>query len=346
MRNIQPDMKRIGIVGATGYTGEELLRVLSRHPHIEVAFASEIESGKPLKQFFPNIVKFGELVLCSTQDAIEQQVDLVFLCLPAIESAKVAKSFFDRNVKVIDLGADFRFDESEEYKKWYDIDHPVPDLLRSATYGLPEWNRQAIRTAQIVGNPGCYPTSVLLAMIPFMRAGLVADHPIIIDAKSGVSGAGKAPTRTTHYIEANENVNAYKPGRVHRHVGEMEQELSKQCGGSIKVIFTPHLVPMSRGLYASIYFKLTRKIEKLYLLNLLTDAYADEPFVHVLQTGLPTTKLTSHSNFCFLGVETVDNSDYAMVFSAIDNLGKGASWQAVQNMNLMLGFPEETGLSV
>ena len=337
-------MKKVGIVGATGYTGEELMRVLTRHPYVELAFASEIEPGQKLGNVFPHLPKFKDLILCSTQNAINQQVDLVFLCLPAGESATLAKVFINRKVKVIDLGADFRFNDPLEYKRWYGIDHPEPELLRQAAYGLPEWNRNAIKTSQIVGNPGCYPTSVLLPLIPLLRKGIIADSQIFVDAKSGVSGAGKLPNQNTHFVEVNESISAYKVGRVHRHVGEMDQELSKHADREIRVVFTPHLVPMSRGILTSIYCKLKKKLDKKDLLKILNNAYKDELFVRVLNDNLPTTKMVAHSNFCFIGVETVTDSDYAVIFSAIDNLAKGASWQAVQNMNLMLDFPEQMGL--
>jgi len=337
-------MQRVGIIGGTGYTGEELLRVLARHENVELSFASEIEPGQKLKDIFPYLPRFRELALCSTEEAVEQEVDLVFLCLPAGESAKISRLFVDRKVKVIDLGADFRFDDLAEYRHWYDMDHPQPQLLHESTYGLPEWNRDVIKTSQIVGNPGCYPTSVLLAVLPFLRAGIVADSQIIVDAKSGVSGAGKTPSPITHYVESNESLMPYKVGRVHRHVGEMEQELSKQADRPIHVLFTPHLVPMSRGILSSIYFRVKMEIAKSDLLNILNDVYNKEPFVHVLKNGLPATKLAVHSNLCFLGIATIPETDYIVVFSAIDNLGKGASWQAVQNMNVMLDFPETIGL--
>ncbi len=338
-------MKRIGIIGATGYTGEELLRVLARHPQVELAFAtSEQEQGQSLAKVFPHLPKYNKQTFCSAQESLERAADLVFLCTHAGHSAKWGEAFLKNGAKVVDLGADFRFQDPQTYERWYGMPHSHPALLPESVYGLPEWNRAAIKGAKVVGNPGCYPTSALLGILPFVRAGLVAENGIVIDAKSGVSGAGKTPSRTTHYVEVNESLSAYKPGRQHRHVAEIEQELGKQAGRPMQVIFTPHLTPMSRGLFSTIYLRTKKAHSPDELLGVLADAYGKEPFVHVLENDLPTTKMVAHSNYCFLTVLTVPDSDVAIVFSAIDNLGKGASWQAVQNMNLMLGFPEEMGL--
>ncbi len=338
-------MKKIGIIGATGYTGEELLGVLTRHPNVSVAFVtSEQETGTSLANFFPNLPHYKDMVFRSAQEVVDIDVDLVFLCLPPGYSAKWAKQFVEKSVKVIDLGADFRYDDAHTYKQWCGTDHPFPELLEGVVYGLSEWNRHAIKNAQIVSNPGCYPTTVLLALIPLMKAGVVANEPIIIDSKSGVSGAGSSPSKTTHFREIHESFSAYKPGRVHRHVGEMEQELSKHAKSKIQVVFTPHLAPMFRGLFSTIYVRLQSKMDRSDLLNILTDVYVTEPFVMVLDEKLPATKMATHSNFCFLSVATVTDSDVAILFSTIDNLGKGASWQAIQNMNLMLDFPEQEGL--
>ena len=338
-------MKKIGIIGATGYTGEELLRVLTRHSDVSVAFVtSEQETGTSLANFFPHLPHYKDMTFRSAQEAVDIDVDLVFLCLPPGHSAKWAKPFVEKFVKVIDLGADFRYDDAQTYKQWCGIDHPHPELLEGIAYGLPEWNRDKIKKARIVSNPGCYPTTVLLALIPFLKAGVLANEPVLVDSKSGISGAGSSPTKTTHFGEIHESFSAYKPGRVHRHVGEMEQELSKHANKKIQVVFTPHLAPMFRGLFSTIYVRLQSRMEQPYLLHILTDAYANEPFVIVLDEKLPAAKMATHSNYCFLSVTTVTDSDVAILFSTIDNLGKGASWQAVQNMNLMLGFPEQEGL--
>jgi len=338
-------MNKIGIIGATGYTGEELLRVLSRHPEVTVAFVtSEQDTGTSLASFFPHLPYYKNMTFRSAQEAVDMDVDLVFLCLPPGHSAKWAKPFVEKSVKVIDLGADFRYDDAVAYKQWCGMDHPFPELLEGIAYGLPEWNRNRIKNARIVSNPGCYPTTVLLALIPFLKAGVLTNEPIVIDSKSGISGAGASPTKTTHFGEIHESFSAYKPGRIHRHVGEMEQELSKYANRTIQVVFTPHLAPMFRGLYSTIYVHLQSKLDRSDLLKILNEAYANEPFIMVLDEKLPAAKIANHSNFCFLSVATVTDSDVAILFSTIDNLGKGASWQAIQNMNLMLGFPEQQGL--
>jgi N-acetyl-gamma-glutamyl-phosphate reductase len=336
---------QIGILGVTGYTGEELLRLLSRHPFVELAAAtSEQEKGKRLSEIYPFVPVFGDRQISSAEESLSCPMDVVFLCLPAIESAHWAKRFFEKKVRVIDLGADFRFPDAAVYEKWYKTVHPCPELLAQAVYGLTEWHRADIKDAPIIGNPGCYPTATLLGLLPLLKAGWLADEPIIIDAKSGISGAGKTPNKTTHYVEANENVNAYKTGRSHRHVGELDQELSRFSGASRSVIFTPHLVPQSRGLYASIYCKLNGNHSTAELNGVLRNAYAQEPFVKVIHPTLPGTRMAMNSNFCFLAAEAVADTAYAIIFSAIDNLGKGAAGQAVQNMNCMFGFEETTGL--
>jgi len=339
------EKKKIGIVGATGYTGEELLRVLARHSGVQVAFVtSEKEQGKPVSTVFPYLPYYHDLHFINAQQVLTYKVDLVFLCLPAGQSAPLAVDFLKNGIRVIDLGADFRFYDGKSYEQWYRQPHTHPELLKEAVYGLPEWNRESIRPARVVGNPGCYPTSVLLATIPLAKAGVLADAPVLIDSKSGVSGAGKALSKTTHYVEVNESLKAYKAGRVHRHVGEMEQELSRYAGSQTKVIFTPHLTPMSRGIFSTIYLQLERDASREELLSILANAYDNEPFVHVLEDEIPSTKMAAHSNNCFISLDMVEGTNHAIVFSAIDNLGKGASWQAIQNMNIMLNFREEMGL--
>lgn len=338
-------MKRIGIIGATGYTGEELLRVLAHHPEITVSFASsEQEQGQPIRKVFPHLPHYHDMIFCSAQQSTAIPVDLVFLCLPAGQSAKWAKPFLDRSARVIDLGADFRYDTASSYEYWCGSPHPAPELLHDVVYGLPEWNRERIKTATIVSNPGCYPTTVLLAVIPLLKADLIANDQIIVDSKSGISGAGASPSKTTHFGSIHENFSAYNPGRSHRHVGEMEQELSKAAGRTIQVIFTPHLAPMFRGLFSTIYVRLKSAFKQSELISLLREAYQNEPFIQVLEQSLPASKMANHSNFCFLSAATVPDSDLVIIFSTVDNLGKGASWQAVQNMNIMLGFPETMGV--
>ncbi|MBN1998621.1 N-acetyl-gamma-glutamyl-phosphate reductase [candidate division KSB1 bacterium] len=342
--NKQP--KFIGIAGATGYTGEELLRILKRHPYLSVEFVtSENEAGTALHDYYPDLQGYAGYRFIALEETVNFKVDLVFLCLPHGQSAQWARPFIQQNAKIVDLGADYRFDTPEEYKKWYDLDHPEPDLLSESVYGLPEWNREVIKTARIVGNPGCYPTSVLLGLLPLLKEKLITGNSVVVDSKSGVSGAGKSPSKTTHYVQVNENLTAYKAGRAHRHVGEMEQEIAKYSDFSLKVVFIPHLVPLTRGLYSTVTFQIHKDVTAQQMRDVLHQAYDAEPFVHVMDTILPGIKMATSSNHCFLAADVVEETRTGIVFSAIDNLGKGAAWQAVQNMNLMLGFPEETGLN-
>ncbi len=336
--------KQIGIIGATGYTGEELLRCLILHPQAEVAFVtSEKEAGASLAAVYPHMPLYKDMRLITAQQSTAMAVDLVFLCLPAGQSAPLARTFVAKNIKVIDLGADFRFSDPAVYKAWYGMEHPAPDLLDRSVYGLPEWNRDKIKTAAIVGNPGCYPTGVQLALIPLLQAGVLADDIIIVDSKSGVSGAGKTPSKTTHYVQVNENLSPYKAGRRHRHVGEMETHLQNFSGQKADIIFTPHLTPLTRGMLSTIYAKSNSVMDKTQVLQIWQNTYAAEPFVHILQEDYPSMKMAANSNYCFLGAEAPGGKTI-ILFAAIDNLGKGASSQAVQNMNLMLGLPEECGL--
>ncbi len=338
-------MKKIGILGATGYTGEELLRYLSRHSEIELVFAtSEHDAGKALRDLYPWLGRFRDSHLITGEQALNVTVDLVFLCLPHGESARWGEKFLTRGVKVVDLGADFRFSDAAHYQQWYHQPHPCPGFLAETVYGLCEWYRDEIRGRRVVGNPGCYPTATLLAALPFLAAGVVAEGPIVVDAKSGVSGAGKSPTRTTHYVEVNEGISAYKVGRSHRHVGEMEQELSRRRGAPQSLVFTPHLTPMSRGILAAVYLPLREDLSGDDLQGILQTRYAGERFVRILETEQPSTRWTAHSNLCLLHAERISGVPMALVTSAIDNLGKGAAGQAIQNMNLMLGFSEEAGL--
>jgi N-acetyl-gamma-glutamyl-phosphate reductase len=339
-------MKNVGIVGATGYTGEELLRLLVSHNGVQVKFAtSEREAGQPLKKVFPNLPPYYKMKFISVQDSLNEDVDLVFLCLHAGESAKWGKRYVEKNIKIIDLGSDFRFTDVKSYDVWYNMQHPTPELLADAVYGLPEWHREKIQKTNIVGNPGCYPTSVSLAVNPFLKAGLLDETTIIVDSKSGVSGAGKNPSKTTHYVEVTESFSPYKPGRAHRHVGEIEQELSLQAGEYRRIIFTPHLTPMTRGILSTIYCQLKEATAEDELFNLLEEKYSLEPFVHVLRDQLPSTRMSFRTNYCFISLKLVKETNTLILFSAIDNLGKGASTQAVQNMNLMLGLPETMGLN-
>ncbi len=338
-------MKKIGIVGASGYTGCELLKLLARHKDVEVVFAtSEQERGKPITSIFPSFQKYQGLCFRSVKEVCKIPIELVFLCLPPGESMKWAKTFLDQAVKVIDLGSDFRYSTVKSYKQWVGLSHSYPELLPEAVYGLPEWNRQLIKKAKLVSNPGCYPTSILLALLPLLKEKVVDFSPIIIDSKSGLSGAGSSPTKKTQFGEVHENFSVYKPGRQHRHIGEIEEQFVKIGSKKIKILFTPHLVPMFRGLFSTMYVKFRQKVSRKDVLKLWQSSYKDEPFIIVMEKNLPNSQIAVNTNYCFLGLEMVVGSNWGILFSAIDNLGKGASGQAVQNMNVMLNLPEFEGL--
>lgn len=326
---------RVAIAGASGYVGAELLRYLAGHPQVEVASClAHSQQGQRLTDLFPNLVGFYEDIVLSGTDyeSLAGQVDLVFLCLPHGKSQEAAKALVDGGCKVIDLGADFRLRDATVYEKTYDGSHLFPELLEQAVYGLPELHREKIKGTSLVANPGCYPTASLLALLPAIHAGILQE-PTVIDAKSGVSGAGRGASVGTLYSEVNESIKAYGVGG-HRHQPEIEQTVGQ------KVIFTPHLTPMTRGMLATVYVR----HEPADLTELYRDFYRDEPFVRVLESAVPVTKAVMGTNYCHLAVKPSGYPGCSIVLSAIDNLGKGAAGTAVHNMNLLFGLPEETGL--
>ncbi|MFZ3171830.1 MAG: N-acetyl-gamma-glutamyl-phosphate reductase [Carboxydocellales bacterium] len=339
-------MIKASIIGATGYTGAELVRILARHPEVElVALTSQSYVGQEISQVFPHLKPLTTL-LCSEQDVpkVARESDVIFTALPHGLSVPIVQEAIANGAKVIDLGADFRLDDIAEYQHWYKVEHLAPGLLAEAVYGLPEINREKIASARVVGNPGCYPTSVVLGLAPLLKTGLVKHDSIIIDAKSGVSGAGRGLSLGIHYSECNDSIKAYNVGG-HRHIPEIEQELTKLAGAKVSISFTPHLVPMTRGMLSTIYGSLTKGVTAQEVQQLYTSFYAAEPFVQVLPLGeLPQTKWCSGSNYCFIGLVVDPRVNRVVVLSALDNLVKGASGQAVQNMNLMFGLPETCGL--
>jgi N-acetyl-gamma-glutamyl-phosphate reductase len=334
----------VSVIGASGYGGGEVVRLLLAHPAVRLRhLVAETRAGEAYSEVFPNVRGFLDARTEPLDPAaVAADSDVVFLALPN-GTAMALVPQLGEGVKVIDLGADFRFRAASDYERWYGTAHAAEVLLDQAAYGLPELRRAEIRRARIIGNPGCYPTAALLATAPFLQAGLARPHGIMIDAKSGVSGAGRGASSRTHFSEVNENVFAYStPG--HRHGGEIEQEL-RRVAGEISFTFTPHLVPMTRGLLATVYLVPVRPVSRTEAEAVLREAYGGEPFVRVLDgAGLPQTKATLGSNFCDLAVRVDPASGVIVAFAAIDNLGKGAAGQAVQNMNLLCGFPEETGL--
>ena len=339
-------MLRVGIVGVTGYTGEELLKRLIGHPEVKItSLSAKIDKVENISKIFPGL--YGKVDMeCKNLDVDEvtKKCDLVFLALPHGISMGVAPQFLKADKKVIDLSADYRFKDVSIYERWYNVRHKSSSYISNAIYGLPELYRSRIKTAELVANPGCYPTSVILGTAPALKDGFSGGRQIIVDSKSGVTGAGRSPSLELHFSEINENLRAYKINQ-HRHLPEMEQELSKLAEKKTKVVFVPHLIPMNRGILSTIYLELKKSISQDELLDLYTKFYKDEPFVRILDKDVfPQTKSVSETNYCALGIKVDEKSKIAIIISAIDNLIKGASGQAIQNMNIMCGFDETIGL--
>ncbi len=340
-------MIKIGIIGATGYTGLELLRLLQRHPAAEVVWlTSEQSAGQRFGDVFAAPPALGQQTLIKLAQADYGAVDLVLCCLPHAASLAPVAAARAAGAQVVDLSADFRLRNPAIYQQWYGHAHTEPALLVQAVYGLPELYRDRIAGAGLVANPGCYPTSVILGLAPLARAGWLSGT-IIADSKSGVSGAGRSPSLKTHFVEANENLSPYSIGRAHRHLPEMEQELRMLNveSGMWNLVFSPHLVPVSRGMLSTIYVTLPEGVGEAAVRERYAAMYADEPLTYVLPAGqVATFGHTAHTNTCAIGLTTVPDTRTLIITSSIDNLGKGASGQAVQNMNLMFGLAETTGL--
>ena len=338
---------QVAVVGATGYTGLELVALLQQHPMVELTtVTSQSYAGQPIAEVFPALRSICSLV-CETLDIekLAQKVDCVFVALPHKSAMEVVAPLIRADKKVVDLSADFRFRDSATYEEWYQA-HTAKSLLDEAVYGLPELHADEIRSARLVGNPGCYPTSVILAAAPLLAAKAVEPDSLIADSKSGVSGAGRAATLTTHFCEANEGFAAYKVAE-HRHTPEIEQELSFVAGRPIKMVFTPHLVPMSRGILTTLYGRLSKRVTHEEIRRLYQKAYESAPFVRVLDGGqLPSTLHVRGTNYCDIGWRLEPRTGRIIAISTIDNLTRGAAGQAVCNMNLMLGFDEGTGLNL
>ncbi len=338
-------MVTVSVVGATGYAGVELVRLLSSHPRVRIAqVTSESQSGQPLNRSYPHLGPRGEAVLASTAEAAAG-ADVAFLALPHGVAMALAPRLLAAGTRVIDLGADFRLRDPAAYREWYGQEHASPRLLTEAVYGLTELHRGELAGARLVANPGCYPTAALLAAVPALKLGLARPEGIVVDAKSGVSGAGRSPSLKVHFGEVNENVRPYGLAGAHRHTPEIEQELSRAAGTEVVVSFNPHLVPMTRGILSTCYLPLAGPVETAEAVAAYRDFYRDEPFVHVLDPGQwPETKYALGSNHCFLGLAVDRRAGRLVVCAALDNLGKGAAGQAVQNLNAMWGWPETEGL--
>jgi len=336
---------KVSVIGATGYTGAELVKILLGHPEVKLgSITSKSFAGKKISDVYPNLdtdLVCDEIDL----DRISSESILVFVALPHSASMEVVAKLYSRGKKVIDLSADFRITNPSVYEKWYETAHTQKELLKEAAYGLPEIYRDEIRKASLVANPGCYPTSVILALAPLLENELIEEEGIIIDAKSGVSGAGRKLALNTHYPEINESLHPYAV-EGHRHTPEMEQELSKMAKKKINITFVPHLVPLNRGIMSTCYATLKASLKKADIFGFYKDSYDDAPFVQVLSPGeFPHIKDVIYSNRCRIGIAVDNGRRRIIVISSLDNLVKGASGQAVQNMNLMLGLDERIGLS-
>jgi N-acetyl-gamma-glutamyl-phosphate reductase len=347
---VELDMVKIGIIGATGYTGLELLKILARHPVTEVAWlTSENSAGQRFGDVFPVPPFMGEDILVRAEDADLSAADVVFCCLPHVAAQGPVAAARRAGARVIDLSADYRIHDAKAYEAWYGHAHMEPDALAEAVYGLPELHRDEIAGTNLVANPGCYPTSIILGLAPLAKAGWL-HGTVIADSKSGISGAGRSPSLKTHFVEANENMSPYSIGRSHRHLAEMDQELGLLAGATngnapLQIVFSPHLLPVNRGILSTVYVNLPAGVTEPQVREAYAEAYEFEPFVHLLKPGqVATLAHAVHTNFCAIGLTFVPGANLLIVTAAIDNLIKGASGQAVQNMNIMLGCDEKLGL--
>jgi len=335
----------VGIIG-DGYTAAELVRVLSTHRRARVATVFSTENiDKGFAQVYPHLLRFSE-VICEKADIdkLKRECQVVFLALPHGLSVPIVRELIGSGVRCIDLGADFRLKDPKVYEEYYEVTHEAPELLGVAVYGLPEIYREKIRETMIVANPGCFPTGAILALAPLLKEGLVETENIVIDSKTGVSGAGRSLKLASHFCEVNEGVKAYSVGS-HRHAPEIAQELSFAAGQEVEITFTPHLIPMSRGILTTAYVKLRPGVSEEQVRRAFADQYADEHFVRVLPEGTyPHTRWVYGSNFVDIGIFVDDKKRRAIIISAIDNINKGASGQAVQNFNIMFGFEETEAL--
>lgn len=336
---------QVGIIGVTGYTGIELVRILSQHPNVQLSLIAASADGDLIDQYphFQNLLPNSRINDDIWTDFIDCEV--IFTALPHGEGMDLIPKFLEKGCKVIDLSGDFRYKTPETYQQWYHLNHQYPSLLREAGYGLPEIYNEEIKKARLIANPGCYPTATLLSILPIMKAGIIQKSSIIVDAKSGVTGAGKTPTRKVHFCEIDENMKAYSLA-VHRHTSEIEEKISLFVEDDIHISFTPHLIPVKRGILTTIYMDLKESLSDEQVFEIYQDFYRFHPFVRVRKPGvLPELKYVVGSNFCDIGFKVDRRLNRLIVISVIDNLIKGASGQAVQNFNLISNFDETIGLT-
>ena len=339
-------MLKVAVCGGSGYTGAELLRILSLHPDvIMTAVTSEKSAGRKVSSIFPHL-HYYDYLNYEPLDKTEllSKADIFFMALPHAASQEAVSFFFANGKKVIDISADYRISDPLVYEEWYKTPHNHKETLKNAVYGLPELNREKIKNSRLIANPGCYPTSAILGLYPAIKENLIELDYLIVDSKSGTTGAGRKAAVDFSYCEVNEGFKAYGIG-IHRHTPEIEQELSLIAGRKITINFTPHLVPMDRGIISTIYARLRTDIDTAGAISVYRERFASEPFVRVLDEGVfPNAKNVRGSNFCEIGVKAVKRTNSLIIVSAIDNLVKGASGQAVHNMNIMMGFKETTAL--
>jgi len=341
-------MVRVGVIGVTGYTGIELVRLLGRHPGAEVTYATSLTSvGHQLADVIPN-ARVGRNVSVENFDPARavEKADFFFLCLPHGQSMETAGALFERGAMVVDLSADFRLSDPAVYEEWYG-EHRRISLLSEAVYGMPEIYRERLFKARLVANPGCYPTCIILGLAPLLKEGFIRTEGIIADSKSGVSGAGREPKPNLHFPEVSGNFSAYSLAGAHRHTGEIEQELSSLAGSPVKVAFSPHLLPITRGILSTIYVRPTEPLDEGTIYRIYEGAYGKEPFMRVHGPGgrIPSLKDVNGTNLCAIAARVDSRTGTVIIISCIDNLIKGAAGQALQNMNLMTRQEETAGLA-
>lgn len=347
-KNLRAEKLKVGIVGGTGYTGVELLRLLSVHPAVTLTvITSRGDAGSAVADMFPSLRGFVDLSFSDPAQANLGECDVVFFATPHGVAMSQAQALLDDNVKLIDLAADFRLQDTAVFEKWYKMPHTCPDILREAVYGIPELYREQIKSAQVIGNPGCYPTTVLLGLAPLLEQGLIDfSAPIIADSKSGVSGAGRKAEVATLFAESSDSMKAYGVAG-HRHHPEIHAQLTQLAGSALQFIFVPHLIPMIRGMLSTIYVKLSEQASNIDLQAMYEQRYQNERFVDVMPAGsLPETRSVRGSNQIRIALHKQAESGYLTLVVVQDNLVKGAAGQAVQNMNIMFDLPENTGLEV
>lgn len=336
-------MINIGIVGATGYTGSELFRLLYNHPYVEiVGITSNSYAGKGFSEVHPQFIGLSTPVLIPHEEIINKNPDIVFLALPHGVSMKFVEKWYEKDFKIIDLSGDFRLENPDVYEHWYHKEHSFPEGFENAVYGLPELHREVIKAAELVANPGCFTSTSILGLAPLMKNQAVEPDSVIIDGKTGVTGAGAKAKPGTHFPTVNENIKAYGV-KNHRHTVEIEEQCSLLYKKEVKTQFTPHLLPVDRGILATIYARASTKTSPSEVMELYREFYKDSPFVRVIDI-VPTLKAVRGTNFCDIYVDFDERTGNILVFAALDNLVKGASGVAIQNMNIISGLPETTGL--